>query len=257
MNKEIAVVVSNDNQCNVLDTIKAIKNADFKNVFVQWYDKDFDIEQLKQVELCRLQGFKIIFAHLGYQKINEIWLPEGDYFVDRYKKDILDCHNLGIDMVVMHPCSKWEAPAPNEIGLNRFRQIVEYAKSLNVKVSIENTKLKGYIEYLLDNINYDNLGVCFDAGHYHCNYKDDWDLSKFKDRIFCVHLHDNNGLEDQHLLPFDGNLDWKYVMNTLNKLNYDGPITMELCYRNQYLERSVDDFYLDGYKAGLKLSSII
>ena len=29
-------------------------------------------------------------------------------------------------------------------------------------------------------------------------------FNKFKNRIFAVHLHDN----DQNLLPFDGTIDW-------------------------------------------------
>ena len=39
--REIAVVVSNDNKnVSVIETINAIKNAGFKNVFIQWYNKD-------------------------------------------------------------------------------------------------------------------------------------------------------------------------------------------------------------------------
>ena len=33
-----------------------------------------------------------------------------------------------------------------EIGLNRIRKIIEYAKELNIKVAFENTKIKGYLE---------------------------------------------------------------------------------------------------------------
>lgn len=254
MDKELAVVISNDNDANTLDTINAIKNAGFKNVFVQWYDKDFEIDQNTQVEICKQNNLNIIFAHLGYQKINEIWTQDGDYFVERYKKDILDCHNLGIDLVVMHACSKSIAPGPNEIGLNRFKQIIDYAESLNVKVAIENTKIKDHVEYLLDNITNDNFGLCFDVGHYHAHFNDDWNLDKYKGRVFCVHLHDNHGNNmDEHLLPYDGTLNWDDVKEKLNSLSYDGPITMELCYRNDYLNMNINDFYIEGYNRGLKL----
>ena len=254
MDKELAVVISNDNDANILDTINAIKNAGFKNVFVQWYDKDFEIDQNTQVEICKQNNLNIIFAHLGYQKINEIWTQDGDYFVERYKKDILDCHNLEIDLVVMHACSKSIAPGPNEIGLNRFKQIIDYAESLNVKVAIENTKIKDHVEYLLDNITNDNFGLCFDVGHYHAHFNDDWNLDKYKGRVFCVHLHDNHGNNmDEHLLPYDGTLNWDDVKEKLNSLSYDGPITMELCYRNDYLNMNINDFYIEGYNRGLKL----
>ena len=72
--REIAVVIQNDNK-NVtpIETINAIKKAGFKNVFVQWYDADWEISQQEQVNLCKKLGLHIIFAHLGYQKINSIW----------------------------------------------------------------------------------------------------------------------------------------------------------------------------------------
>lgn len=257
MNNELEVVVNNDNTIvTVEQSIKAIKNAGFKNVFVQWYDKDYPISQLQQVNLCKELGLNIEFAHLGYQNINHIWLDDGEYFVDRYKKDILDCHNLGIDFVVMHACAKWDAPEINELGLNRFKQIVEYANTLGVKVAIENTKVTKHLDYLLENIDFDNLGVCFDAGHYHCNQKDKWDVTKHKDRIFCVHLHDNDGENDQHLLPFDGSIDWNKTFEILRDLNYYGPITMELCYRNEYEKISIDNYYAEGYKRGIELVKI-
>lgn len=255
MENELAVVVSNDNEnTNPIETIIAIKQAGFNNVFIQWYDKDFEVDQLKQVQLCKENNLNIIFAHLGYQNINDIWTNEGDHFVDRYKKNILDCHNLGINMVVLHACSKSVAPSPNEIGLNRFRQIVEYAANLDVKVAVENTRIKQNIEYLLDNIKQDNFGLCFDLGHYHAHFNDDWDISKYKNRVFCIHLHDNNGNDiDEHLLPYDGTLNWQNAINKINDLNYSGPITMEICYRKQYTNMNIKEFYLEGYKRGLKL----
>ena len=51
-----------------------------------------------------------------------------------------------------------------------------------------------------------------------------------------------------HLLPFDGTMDCKYVMKKLKECNYNGFITMELCYRYDYLNMSLDDFYKVGYE---------
>ena len=260
MNKDFVICVSNDNVgVDALNTIDAVKKAGFKNTFIQWYDKDFSISQLKQVEYIKKLGLNIEFAHLGYQNINEIWIDGeiGDRLVDRYCKDILDCHNLGINMVVMHLVSKWIAPKYNEIGLNRIKKIVEYADKLGIKIAFENTKLLGYIEYVLDNINNDNIGICFDVGHYHCNNKDNWNISRFKDKIFCVHLHDNNGLSDQHLLPLDGTINWPKIIKLLNELNYNGPITLELIYRNDYLNMNINDFYNEAYKRAMAISELI
>ena len=161
-------------------------------------------------------------------------------------------------MVIMHLTTKKVAPMYNKIGLDRIREITKYAKELGVKVAFENTRLKGYLEYVLGNIKDDNVGLCFDAGHYHVHFNDEFDFEFFKDRIFAVHLHDNDKSDDLHLLPFDGTIDWKNVMHKLKECNYNGPITMELGYKdNRYLNTHIEEFYRTGYERGEKLLKII
>lgn len=92
--RELAVAIQNENKnVNAIETIYSIKKAGFKNVFVQWYDENWEIPQQKQVDLCKELGFNIVFAHLGYQNINSIWEEgkEGDDLVERYKTNIRDC----------------------------------------------------------------------------------------------------------------------------------------------------------------------
>lgn len=257
--RELAVAIQNENEkVSAIETIKSIKNANFKNVFVQWYDENWEHTQEEQVNMCKEIGFNVIFAHLGYQNINSVWEEgiEGDSLVERYKKDIKSCKENGIPMVVMHLVSGKHAPMYGEIGLNRIRRITQYAKNLGIKVAFENTKIKGYLEYVLGNIKDENVGICFDAGHYHVHFNDEFNFEFFKDRIFAVHLHDNDKSDDLHLLPFDGTIDWKYVINKLKECNYDGPITLELCYRYDYLNISLDDFYKIGYERGMQLNKM-
>lgn len=258
--RNLAVCIQNSNQnVNVIETIKSVKNNGFKDVFVQWYDKNWEISQEEQVELCKKLGLNIIFAHLGYQNINAIWEEgkDGDDLVERYKKNILDCKKNNIPMVIMHFTTGRKAPMYNEIGLERFKKITNYAKNLEIKVAFENTRLKGYLEYVLSNIKDENVGICFDAGHYHVHFNDEFNFKLFKDRIFAVHLHDNDKSDDLHLLPFDGTLDWEKTMKKLKECNYSGPITLELCYRYDYLNMSLDEFYKLGYERGMKLAELI
>ena len=46
-------------------------------------------------------------------------------------------------------------------------------------------------------------------------------------------------------------------MNKLEECNYDGPITMELCYRYQYLNMTLDDFHKMAYERGIELAKMI
>ena len=252
--KELAVVVQYGNKdVTVKETIEAIKEANFKNVFVQWYDnKDWSMTQEEQVEFIKSQGLNIIFAHLGYQNINSIWVEgdEGEALVERYKRNIRECKERGIELVIMHLTSKHVAPMYNEIGLNRIKKITDYAKEVGVKVAFENTKIRGYLEYVFSNIDSDNIGLCYDAGHCHAHFDDEFNYEMFKDRIFAVHLHDNFGELDEHLLPFDGTINWEHVISKLKECNYSSYVTLELSYRNDYLKEDVKSFYKEGYNRG-------
>ena len=256
----IAVTISNAHQKGTpIDLINAIKEAGFKHVFIEWYNKDWEISQQQQLDYVRKLGLNVIFAHLGYQKINNIWLEGeiGEGFVERYKNDLKLCRENGIDLVCMHLTSKSEAPEPNEIGLKRFQEIADYAQELGIKIAFENTKIKGYQEYILKNIKNDNVGICLDSGHLHAHFKDELNFDLFKDKIFCVHLHDNHGEKDEHLIPFEGTIDWNWLMDKLIECNYKGPVTMELVYQNHYIEQDMTEFYKRGYQAGQCLEKMM
>ena len=255
--RDIVVTISNANQMvNPLESIDAIYKAGFKKVFIEWYNKSWDISQQEQLDYCRKLGLDVIFAHLGYQGINNLWLDneEGEALVTRFKSDLDICKANGLDLVIMHVTSKFEAPGPNEIGLKRLTDIVEYAKELGIRVAFENTKIKGYLEFIVDNI--PNAGICLDVGHLHAHFNDELPFDKFVNKIFAVHLHDNHGTKDEHLRPFEGTLDWNGLVSKLKECNYTGPVTMELVYQNDYVNEDVVDFYIKGYETGVKLANL-
>lgn len=257
--REICQCVSNHNKnVTATQTIDAIKNAGFKSVFVQWYDHDVEPSEQEQLDYCRKLGLKIEFAHLGYDGLNEIWVEgeAGENLVKKYIKNLEDCAKNKINLVIMHLQSKSVAPGPNEIGLERLQKVVDYAEKLNIKIAFENTKIFGYLEYIFDHIKNQNIGICFDIGHCHAFFNDKFSFDKFSGRIFAVHLHDNDRSDDLHLLPFDGDIDWNYFIDELKNANYNGPVTLESCYKRQYLEESLEDFYKESYKRGEKLRDI-
>ena len=46
------------------------------------------------------------------------------------------------------------------------------------------------------------------------------------------------------------------LLNHLKECNYNGPMTMELVYRNDYLNMDVEDFYKKGLSVGKKLEEM-
>ena len=159
-------------------------------------------------------------------------------------------------MVVMHLMISKNFPPLGEIGLARFRKIIKVAEELDIKIAFENTRAQGYLEYIFDNIKSDNIGVCLDTGHYHCLFKDEFDWDYFKGKIIALHTHDNNGERDDHFIPFDGNIDWNDLLKKIKDSKYDGPITLESCYRRDYLKIPLDEFYAESLKQAKKVNEL-
>ncbi len=80
----------------------------------------------------------------------------------------------------------------------------------------------------------EHLCVCMDTGHTHraaafagqssCTEM----IRRLGGAIECLHLNDNDGVEDMHLAPKMGTLDWQEVMKALADIHYDGVYNMEL-----------------------------
>jgi sugar phosphate isomerase/epimerase len=52
-------------------------------------------------------------------------------------------------------------------------------------------------------------------------------ITKIGKRLKCLHIHDNNGHDDDHIAPFDGTVSWKDVMRGLKDAGYEHSFTFE------------------------------
>lgn len=53
-------------------------------------------------------------------------------------------------------------------------------------------------------------------------------VNAFPERLAFTHLHDNNGVKDQHFVPGRGTIDWKRLIGDLDQAGYSGPLSFEL-----------------------------
>lgn len=73
-----------------------------------------------------------------------------------------------------------------------------------------------------------NAGACLDVGHAHMTEGVVDAVDRLSGDIISTHLHDNGGTTDDHLLPFDGTIDWPAALFALAKIGYGGPLVFEL-----------------------------
>ena len=73
-----------------------------------------------------------------------------------------------------------------------------------------------------------NLNYCFDIGHAHMYGSVAGEFGRMQPRIRSTHLHDNNAIEDAHLFPGKGTIDWGRAMEMLAPYQEQLPFMLEL-----------------------------
>ncbi len=88
--------------------------------------------------------------------------------------------------------------------------------------------------------NPEGLRALFDTGHANLLGLDlKEEIMGYKDNLIGLHIHDNDGRSDQHLIPFMGNIDWRSFISGLREIGYKGLLTYEAMYYSRNL--SIND----------------
>lgn len=122
-----------------------------------------------------------------------------------------------------------------ENSLTAIEHIHTFARPLGIKVLLENLQNDVTTpEHLLEILNighFKDVGVTLDVGHaYLSDTGLDHALELLRPRIGEFHLHDNNGLRDEHLWPGSGQIDWTSLARLTAPLATDLPGILEISY---------------------------
>lgn len=208
------------------EKIRLIKKYGFDGVFLFWRE-NLD----ETVSALREAGLWIETIHLPFEHCNDLWL-EGEStseYLSKIKTAIEDAHRFAVPTVIFHVSSSVNPPAFNETGLNRFKAILSICERYSLNLALENLRSLNYMDYLYENCAPEHLKFCFDSGHANAftHNIEDFPWESYQDRMICLHLHDNNGLRDQHLVPMTGTINWVNLIKNLKASGYAGPLTSE------------------------------
>ncbi|MCL2361263.1 MAG: sugar phosphate isomerase/epimerase [Defluviitaleaceae bacterium] len=206
-----------------------IRQAGFDGVLLWWSDNFGDSNFRQNPKLARDAGLFVENIHTPFEKINNLWRDnlDGDALLTHFLEIVDECANYQVPTMVMH-LSKGDNPPPfNALGLNRIKRIVERAERSDVNLALENLRQVRYLDYVMSRIDSPRVGFCYDSGHHNCRCQDVDLLAQYGNRLMSLHLHDNDGTGDHHLLPFDGTINWPQTMSNIAKAGFNGPIAME------------------------------
>jgi sugar phosphate isomerase/epimerase len=163
------------------------------------------------------------------------------------------CSACGCDTIVIHPCLSWDAAAPLspeeewEINIDFYSSFIPTLKKCGVKCCLENMFIpdkKGkpfesvcssistacrYVDTLNEIAGEKLFGFCLDTGHLLIVCRDVYAaITELGDRLIALHVHDNDGVHDDHNAPFVGGIqNWTRFIDGLRTIGYKGNMDME------------------------------
>ncbi len=191
-----------------------------------------------------------------------VWVVDNeeatDYALAVVEKVIAVCAYIGCPATVVHPFNTAEAENRErdmEINFKLYRRLMPTAKKYGVKICLENmfacphgkvtesdvcTNAEDFC-YLIDKLNEeageDIFGFCFDIGHANITGKNIRAyINKIGKRLTLLHIHDNNGIGDMHLIPYtqacgmwgtEPSVDWEDFIAGLRDIGYEGNLSFE------------------------------
>lgn len=151
---------------------------------------------------------------------------------------------LGAKNCVVHPCNDYTAEENAEL----YKNFEETARKAGVKIAVENMwnwkkgsptateaacshhdDFKKHMDLLAKDV----FVACVDIGHAEMaglNTSAAQMIRTLGEYVACIHLHDVDGLHDNHQVPFTQKVDFSAVIEALRDVNYQGDVTLEVAY---------------------------
>ncbi len=230
---------------------------------------------------------KQVASLLRASEAYEMPLEQSHAPVNRYKKAPMDEFKALLDVafdsaiamgnkqIVIHGGDEYRIPEGEEYDAKKAQDdayelwapYVEKASAHGLTVAIE-TVFEEYIKNMLppsrftsrldeligliDRFDSPYVKCCWDSGHSRLAFTRAGmpdAMRALGDRIVCTHIHDNYYNKDLHLLPFQGDIDWREQMSVMKEIGYKGNLTYELVY-GKWPDALVADFLNMAGKTG-------
>lgn len=179
--------------------------------------------------------------------------PEwNDQLIEILKKtivgcDYIDCRNLIVHPFFMDYDHRLSREEEWERNIDSYLRLAKTAIEHDVTIHLENmfTGRKGklyaaccnnsleaarYIDALNEAAGKKCFAFCLDTGHALIASQDIRQFIRdLGDRVSCFHVHDNDGMNDLHLAPYWGKLDWEAFVDGLAEIGFNKTLSFETC----------------------------
>jgi sugar phosphate isomerase/epimerase len=241
-------------------------------------DSDWEARVAAIAEAAQDSGVELSQSHGPYFNFADPEVTDREYYEEITRRSVVASARLGVKWSVFHAGTAVDENRSPSVSKRRnyefFAPLIETAERGGMGIAIENMqeylaegRMKPRRRYtagveeqceLIDSFGSRAVGAAWDFGHANITGQDQAKaLSYIGDRLKATHVHDNNGLYDDHTLPFLGTIDWAAAMQALKEIGYEGDFAYEI----PYFTRGIPDTLIDAalrlaFDAGTHLLSL-
>lgn len=181
----------------------------------------------------------VIFSQ-GHLKLSARLCEAEDRKILKKQLDLFQA--VGVKYAVLHSdgMARYSDLTVEEVrqrNLEAVRDLIDHIRETEIVICLENINQKGVsataeeLLWFVDALNGEHIGICLDTGH--LNLAEDKDQARFVrvagKHLKALHLHDNDGTGDQHLMPTAlGQVNFSDLMAALKEIGYDELFNLEV-----------------------------
>jgi sugar phosphate isomerase/epimerase len=154
--------------------------------------------------------------------------------VDEVKRALEVAERIPFRYLIQHMGHSRDAadPRKRDAAFSSLELLTVFAKARGVTIALENTPSElgspDSLRQFVKETHLHDLRFCFDIGHANLEPGVAPAFETMRDLVVTTHIHDNHGEKDEHLLPYEGAIDWEAALGMLDDAPQPLPIVLEL-----------------------------
>lgn len=174
----------------------------------------------------------LLQTHLPLDSDLSVAGPSRDKQLDYLKRELELVMLMDIPAAVIH--ARMENNGNEDNIVDALLELCDFLKGSKTSLALENlfrcdTRAKDLISLINLADNHPKLGICLDTGHLNWTGGDPVEfLEDAGTRLTALHIADNTGIGDYHMLPLGrGTVPWRAFMRKLKSMDYKGIFNYE------------------------------
>jgi sugar phosphate isomerase/epimerase len=159
--------------------------------------------------------------------------------VETYRREADFCREVGGELVVVHPSPPSDKAGDLEVRYGQLRrtfvELIRIGEQAGVRFAFENMPPYHPVGHdvarlvrEVASMNHPNIVFLLDTGHAHMSGGLPAAIHAAGKHIGYTHVHDNDGKNDTHLLPYRGTISWDGCVAGLHRAGYNGVFLLEV-----------------------------